>query len=201
MKLDHLIMSLALVACASTAAAQEGDEKKKADPTTPSKNIVQQENAIRGLARLRELEKELAGVTKLLEDLTRERKQAAAELKLERELTAARLKLKDEEIKSIRSEVQRKQALKEAVPTFELVGLVHTELRSFAVIQAGDRAYWARDKQQLQLELSTGAKVQVTCSIKSPDTIELAIPELSMTEIVSFHPTVLKSTPKARAAD
>lgn len=230
MKLHHLLLSFSLIGFASTAAAQEGDAKKSADPTAPSKEIVQQENAIRGLARLKKLEAELAQVNKLLEKLTLEREQAAAEQKREREQTAAeikrereqaaeklkskdddlarereqaaaKLKSKDEEIQAIRNEVQQKQALREAVPAFQLIGLVHTEARSIAVIQAGDRAYWLRDKQEMQLKLSTGAKVQITCSIKSPDAIELTIPELSMTEIISFHTTAPKSAPKARTAD
>ena len=101
----------------------------------------------------------------------------------------------------IRNEVQQKQALRAAVPTFRLVGLVQTESRSIAVVEAGERAYRMRDNQPLQLELSTGAKVQITCSIKSGDTLELAIPELSMTELVSFNPISPRTKTKSEPSE
>ena len=180
MKLNRFtIFCLCLFFGLATAAAQDGDEPKKIDPTSPSPEIVKQEDAIRGMERLKELEKELARVNKLLEKLISEG-----------EDTAAQLKRKDKELADVRNEVKQKQVLREAIPAFRLLSLVQTDARSIAVIGAGDRAYRLRDKQRLTLELSTGAKVQVTCSIKSADSVELEIPELSMTELVSFQPKV-----------
>ena len=88
----------------------------------------------------------------------------------------------------MRNEVQRKERLREAEPPFRLAALVQTQWLSIAVIEAGDRIYRVQDEQQLALVLSNGAKVDLTCKIKSAAAVELTIPELALTEVVTFHP-------------
>ncbi len=159
-----------------------GQEEQKFDPTSPSPKIIAQEEAIRGLDRLKQLEGELTRV-----------KNELAKLRQEREKMVGEMKQKDAELLLVKKEAQQKQALRDALPTFRLVGLVETEKLSIAVVQAGARSYRIRDDQKLMLELSNGAKVQTTCKIKSDDLVELVIPELSVTETITFHPG---ATPK-----
>ncbi|MEM7473737.1 MAG: hypothetical protein AAF483_02015 [Planctomycetota bacterium] len=177
MNASQLLMSIfVLVLFAAPATAQD---QTNTDPTSPSVEILQQEDTIRGLDRLKQLEQELKRVQDELTKLIRERAQLAL-----------RLEKKDQELSSVRDEVQQKQALKQAVPGFRLVALVQTDMLAIAVIKAGEKTYRVRDEQQMQLELTTGAKVMITCKIKAADTVELSIPELALTELVTFHPTV-----------
>ncbi|MEM7558253.1 MAG: hypothetical protein AAF394_03955 [Planctomycetota bacterium] len=173
----YKLFSTSLCLFAALVSSAVGQEDEKVDPTSPSPRIVQQEEAIRGLDRLKQLESELKRV-----------KGEIAKLMQEREKMVGEMKQKDAELLSVKNEVQQKQALRDALPTFRLVGLVQTEKLSVAVVQAGARSYRVRDDQKLMLELSNGAKVQTTCKIKSADVVELAIPELSVTETITFHP-------------
>jgi len=153
-----------------TSVTVSAQDEKPFDPTAPSPAIIEQEDVIRGLDRLKELESRLTRLTQQVEQLT------------------AELQRKDAELVAVRNEVQRKERLREAVPPFRLAALVQTQWLSIAVIEAGDRTYRVQDNQQLALVLSNGAKVDLTCRIKSADAVELTVPELSLTEVVTFHP-------------
>lgn len=184
-KIARFAILSVLLGCTSLAA----QDAVLPDPTTESPAIRSQMDAVRGVEKLDELNRQIAQLIRQNSDLLR---------RLEE--TNQRTKVLEAELTELRSQQEADSERKQTLPPIRLVAVAKTELATRIELEVGSQVIRVSEGVPFDLPLDGGltATAEVQSSVSGD--VSMVIEELDVRRLLAFRPSGSSPSVRTRRA-